>query len=320
MSAIILPPATEAIFNEPLTALTTRMSPRGDLYLAAGVDSDADGRLDMQSPRPPALYSPILERLDALPLRISPTTPSTHSTSYLAPELGPQEAAEERYIRWRPWTPVHAVTSIPGLSRPPSRQSRTRNLSHGLSRSPIRRPSKPTRRRSAPRYHVTVLPSLASTLSSTTTNPSYATAFSHLRTPLVPLISVTTGLPHPEFPRTLLQYHLLTHDQLDALARWYHQSDPLSDESWRYPAPIPPFTAEFGRDSGVFADIPLETKRRRWGRFIGLRGCESPGLDCAEDAGRGEGVAERMEREWKRAMLRMREEKILREKSWRGRW
>ena len=64
-------------------------------------------------------------------------------------------------------------------------------------------------------------------------------------------------------------------------------------------------------------DVSLTTKRRRWGRFIGLRGCESPeGLDAEEQ----EGLVERMEREWRRAVERGREEEMLREKGWRGRW
>jgi hypothetical protein len=146
---------------------------------------------------------------------------------------------------------------------------------------------------------------------------AYREAISHLHTPLVPLISVATGFPHPEFPRSLLQYHLLTHAQLDSLARWYHQTEPPTDESWQYPAWIPPYTSRAVRQSGIAVarmEVSLTTKRRRWGRFIGLRGCESP---TGEDR---ESLVERMEREWRRALERAREEEIMREKSWRGRW
>jgi hypothetical protein len=137
----------------------------------------------------------------------------------------------------------------------------------------------------------------------------------------VPLISVTTGLPHPQFPRSLLQYHLLTHEQLDSLARWYHQVAPASRESWMYPAWIPPYTGASGpeeEENGGFEDVELATKRRRWGRFIGLRGCESP--TTAEGGEQEEGLVERMEREWLRVRQRAREEEISREKGWRGRW
>ena len=64
--------------------------------------------------------------------------------------------------------------------------------------------------------------------------------------------------------------------------------------------------------------MELSTKRRRWGRFIGLRGCESP-TGTAEEGGE-EGLVERMEMEWLRARERAREEEIAREKGWRGRW
>lgn len=100
-----------------------------------------------------------------------------------------------------------------------------------------------------------------------------------------------------------------------------------------YPAWIPPFTRRATHaqaqaqnhgappvarvDGGVMEGVSLTMKRRRWGRFIGLRGCESPeGLDVEEQ----ESLVERMEREWRRAIERAREEEMMREKGWRGRW
>jgi hypothetical protein len=92
-----------------------------------------------------------------------------------------------------------------------------------------------------------------------------------------------------------------------------------------YPCRIPPYTrsaaaaaaaAVAGANAGAadaMQHVSLETKRRRWGRFIGLRGCESP----VEE---GEGLVERMEREWRAAMERAREEEVGRDKGWRGRW
>lgn len=140
-------------------------------------------------------------------------------------------------------------------------------------------------------------------------------ALSHLQTPLVPLISVTSGLPHPGFPRSILQYHLLTHAQLDELARFYHQVTPPVRETFKYPAPIPAWVSaheegEQGRDEGV----DLETKRRRWGRFVGLRGCETPTAEGGRE------MEERMEREWRRALEKARDEERLQEKGWKGRW
>ena len=70
-------------------------------------------------------------------------------------------------------------------------------------------------------------------------NPAFVQSLQHLCTPLIPLVSVSTGLAHPEFPTSLLQYHLLTHEQVDDLARWYHQVSPPVAETWKYPCPIP---------------------------------------------------------------------------------
>ena len=128
-----------------------------------------------------------------------------------------------------------------------------------------------------------------------------------------------------------------------------------------YPAWIPPFTGGSVRErevrreggggrgvrqgegesvgpeyrlSGGFEQVSLTTKRRRWGRFIGLRGCESPititgsgeweamqrAREKEEEEEEEEGLVERMEREWRNTMRRARDEEMIREKGWRGRW
>ncbi|MCJ1393842.1 hypothetical protein MMC18_006718 [Xylographa bjoerkii] len=104
-----------------------------------------------------------------------------------------------------------------------------------------------------------------------------STHLTHLRLPLAPLLSITTGTPHPAFPPTLLHFHLLTEAQLDELAHYYHQRTP-SQCSFLYPEPV------VGRWDRA-ADI--ERKRRWWGRFVGLRGCESPVGVGRESAGTG---------------------------------
>jgi hypothetical protein len=348
MSSIIFSPATEAMLNQPLTPLPTPLTNHGRLYpdmQPAPSPRREDGRqsrMSIRSPMPPAIHSPILERIISLPLRMSVNgTPAAHTTKFADEQqttaVPSEKNGEETYTRWRPWTPVHART--PAISFPPSRpqsRSQSRSSSRTATRktSPTKGPSsvKKRTRSPPPRYHVVVVPSVASTLSSQQNNlnlPAYANAVSHLRTPLVPLISVTTGFSHPQFPRSLLQYHLLTHDQLDSLARWYHQTEPPMEESWMYPAWIPPYTRRatwqatgFTNNTAIDSDTAMEgvtltTKRRRWGRFIGLRGCESPeGMDADEQ----ESLVARMERDWRRAMERAREEDMMREKGWRGRW
>ena len=149
----------------------------------------------------------------------------------------------------------------------------------------------------------------------TSSTQAFKQAISHLETPLAALISVTSGLPHPTFPTSILQYHLLTHEQLDELARFYHQVTPPTRETFRYPAKIPAWVSADPERENT-GEVDLETKRRRWGRFVGLRGCETP-MEGKEERG---GVEERMEREWRRAIERARDEERLREKGWRGWW
>lgn len=145
-----------------------------------------------------------------------------------------------------------------------------------------------------------------------------ATYYSHrlatLRSTLAPLVSVTDHTAHPDFPATLLHYHLLTSPQLDALARHYHQSSPRV-ESWGYPVSVVGRWAVPSSPSSSSSSFPattnssalsisaaimglepttngsgqerrrkasLKDRRRRFGRFIGLGGCESPTLTPEE--------------------------------------
>ncbi|PYI25938.1 hypothetical protein BP00DRAFT_357144, partial [Aspergillus indologenus CBS 114.80] len=129
----------------------------------------------------------------------------------------------------------------------------------------------------------------------------------HLRTPLHPLVSSTTGHYHPAFPRTLLAFHCLTHAQLDSLARHFHQVYPAVAATGYYPITVPPWLGMPGAEA-----VDLETKRRRFGRFIGLRGCESPtslgqqghGEVDPVDSETPEEMLARMAREWDAAMER----------------
>ncbi|KAJ9625515.1 hypothetical protein H2203_004272 [Taxawa tesnikishii (nom. ined.)] len=64
-----------------------------------------------------------------------------------------------------------------------------------------------------------------------TKNPTLAKKIANLRLPLAPLVPLPSGPPHPAFPKTLLAYHLLTEDELDSIAHYYHQSTPRSTRS-----------------------------------------------------------------------------------------
>ncbi|KAK3714658.1 hypothetical protein LTR37_007638 [Vermiconidia calcicola] len=52
---------------------------------------------------------------------------------------------------------------------------------------------------------------------------------------LAPLVPLPSGPPHPAFPRTLMAFHLLTEDELDSIASYYHQTTP-GPWSNHYPA------------------------------------------------------------------------------------
>jgi hypothetical protein len=109
--------------------------------------------------------------------------------------------------------------------------------------------------------------------------------------PLAPLVRLTTGDIHPAFPLTLLNFWLLTSEQLDDLAHFYHQRTP-SEWSGHYPCPV---TWE--------KVLTLEQKRRRIGRFIGLNGCESPVKSEEEVKKEMRVQARKEEREvWRRKM------------------
>jgi len=110
-------------------------------------------------------------------------------------------------------------------------------------------------------------------------NPPFEAKIQHMSLKLAPLVQLTTGLVHPNFPRTLLAFWLLTEDQLDDLAHFYHQRTPC-EWTQHYPCPVswPP-------------GLTLEEKRRKLGKFIGLRGCDTPIEQLVRDD-----VAKAMER------------------------
>ena len=72
-------------------------------------------------------------------------------------------------------------------------------------------------------------------MSSSAKKDHLAARIAHLKLRLAPLVPLPTGSPHPDFPRTLLDYHLLSEGQLDAIASYYHQSTP-SIYTHQYPA------------------------------------------------------------------------------------
>ncbi|KAI0164783.1 hypothetical protein GGR57DRAFT_450558 [Xylariaceae sp. FL1272] len=124
-------------------------------------------------------------------------------------------------------------------------------------------------------------------------NAAFRQKLDQMALPLAPLVQLTTGEVHPAFPNTLLNFWLLTDSQLEDLASHYDQRTP-NRYTQHYPCPI-----------NWSSDMSLEEKRRKIGRFIGLRGCESPirvrtEAEILEDARRAR-VAEEDDM-WKRKL------------------
>lgn len=255
-----------------------------------------------------SMHSPIIEQIVRLPLRLNSRRPSVAAL---------QTSSETQAHPVEQLTTEFQSTTYRRILPKPSAVL-TSNASPTTARV---KPRSPIRKRRAHRRHLsTSLPTKVVVRRPQTPQQKHLQAsVAHLGSQLVPLISVKTGQAHPEFPQSLLQYHLLTHDQLDDLARWYHQTVDAGEERWMYPCPIAFGKVWCGssRTTTVAADnetrrhvVDLDTKRRRWGRFIGLRGCESPVEEQAES------ITERMEREWRAALKRAEEEYRIREKLW----
>jgi hypothetical protein len=103
---------------------------------------------------------------------------------------------------------------------------------------------------------------------------------------------------------------------------YYHQVAPSIRQTEQYPVSIPAWLNRDGAGLSGQDAVGLETKRRRWGRFLGLKGCESPTRRAFEESGEEREMRELLEREWRRGVERRREEDRLRWKaeSWRERW
>ncbi|KAL4888639.1 glycosyl hydrolase [Aspergillus ambiguus] len=139
-------------------------------------------------------------------------------------------------------------------------------------------------------------------------SPQFIHVVNHLRTPLSPFVSVTTGRPHPNFPRNLFAYRLLTSTQLDDLFAHYHQVWPSVPETYMYPIAIPAHVV-----AEHHWEVDIEQKRRWFGRFIGLGGFDSRPIHIAIPDISGifldreetvQEILERIEREWQQALYR----------------
>lgn len=162
-------------------------------------------------------------------------------------------------------TPTSASTASPAASSPihlRRNRRRTNRLTNRSSSSSTQSSS------SACRAHAIKTSTLLAR------NPALAHKLRQMALPLSPLVQLTTGAVHPAFPTNVLQFWLLTDGQLESLAGFYHQAVPEG-------ARPSPWAAQYPCPVRWRSDAPLEDKRRRMGRFIGLRGCESPVVEHA---------------------------------------
>lgn len=131
-------------------------------------------------------------------------------------------------------------------------------------------------------------------------NPGFADKINHLRLRLEPIHPLPWGAPHPSFPKTLLHYHLLTEAELDSMAHFYSQSTP-SRFTFSYPVAMG-WDKEFLEDEELTQSERVAIKRRKLGKFIGLRGCETPVQEVARKI-------KRLERRLEAAVAEERKEK-----------
>jgi hypothetical protein len=118
---------------------------------------------------------------------------------------------------------------------------------------------------------------------------------SSLKLELQPLFPLPQGSPHKAFPRSLLAFHLLTEAEMDAMAKYYHQAD-HSEYTYEYPECM-------NWDPQWLDSLPQEErcriKKRKIGKFIGLRGCDTPSHEYTQ---RIQFLEQRMEKKVKQAI------------------
>ena len=147
-----------------------------------------------------------------------------------------------------------------------------------------------------------------------TVHPEFPNRLQYLSRRLLPILSLSTGTPHPSFPRTILAYHLLTAQELNDMAHYYHQRTPCR-LTFEYPVSVDWDPATAANQAmiarGEISSEQVAQMRRRFGRFIGLRGCNSPTMEQAQDP---EEIRRRLEREWIEGLRRQEEEDAVRRK------
>lgn len=139
---------------------------------------------------------------------------------------------------------------MPSTSSPisPTRKSSTCSLSSSVSGLNTPKPS------TTSPFHQDFLPLL-----------------NHLSRPLNQIVHCTSGAKSPDWPSNILKYHLLSTPQLDNLSRFFNQTWPPVPETHWYPRRLEPWLGTPNE-----SQIDLNTRRRRFGYFIGLYASDLP--------------------------------------------
>ena len=141
-------------------------------------------------------------------------------------------------------------------------------------------------------------------------SPEFQEKVQRLKLTLEPIYPLPVGSPHPAFPRTMLQFHLLTEEQLDGMAKHYHQTEHC-EYTFEYPERMVWDTAYFDTLDTIDR---VAVKRRKLGNFIGLRGCDTPAEELLK---RLELLSKRVEEEARReAQQEDRERKLGYHRRW----
>ncbi|CDM29009.1 hypothetical protein DTO013E5_1203 [Penicillium roqueforti] len=91
-----------------------------------------------------------------------------------------------------------------------------------------------------------------------------------LDTPITPLVSCH-GNSHINFPKTIKDYYQLDSMTLDSLMVFFSQIRPETADTRRYPTIVAPWlTWDYEREGWQTDVIDIESKRCRFGEFIGL--------------------------------------------------
>lgn len=112
-------------------------------------------------------------------------------------------------------------------------------------------------------------------------SPEFEQKISQMRLSIAPIVHVETGIPAPDFPKTMVKLFLLTEAQLDSFAHYYSQTSPCS-LTYQYPQTMDWAKPFLCNDAALPENCKLndlervKVKMRMFARFIGMRGAETP--------------------------------------------